>query len=473
MLIEKVKKTITSYQLVNDGEHILLALSGGVDSTALLWILLKLRDELKFGLTLAHLNHQIRGEDADKDEQFVRDLAKETSLKLKVGRYNVPKLARKEGLSMEEAARKARYQFLFQSAEGLKANRIALAHNRDDCAETFLINLLRGSGCRGLSAMKPVQGKLIRPLIECPREEIEEFLQQEGQSYRLDLSNLDIKYTRNKVRHSLIPYLEKHFNPNIKEILAQEMDILREEDDYFRAKTSQIFYELCYSDINGVHIKVNPFVSLPLAIKRRLIRLAIEKAKGDIKRITWAHISSILQLFSIEKEEKRVMLPQGLRGRRLGKEVVIEPEMEEKKVEFSHKVSIPGHIKIQEIDEDFIIRLERASVVGNNYIQKAENRAFLDADKVAKEFLVRNRKEGDRFFPLGSQGERKLKSFFIDKKIPRKERDKIPLFISRGKIAWVAGLAIAESFKINPSTQQVVIIERGKNGKGKENITYT
>jgi len=464
MLIEKVRNTILRYQMIEKNELVMLALSGGVDSTALLWILLQLKDELNFELALAHLNHQLRGEEADKDERFVQALSDETGLELKIGQYNVRRLACKEGLSLEEAARKARYGFLFKAANELIADKIALAHNRDDQAETFLINLLRGSGCKGLSGINPIQSKLIRPLIECHREEIEEFLKKRGLRYRIDLSNFNVRYIRNKMRHKLIPYLQKNFNPNIKAILAQEADILREVDDYLKTEIDQKIEELTTRDKYKICIKTTPFVLLPLAIKRRLIRGAIERVKGDTKRITWAHINSILQLFEAGREGKKVTLPQGLMVKREMDEVIIEHKAIEKQIEFSLKASIPGRIEIKEIDKCFILRLESSSAVGNNYRQGGENRAFLDAEKVGKEFLVRNRRKGDRFFPLGSKGERKLKEFLIDKKIPRQERDTIPLFISRGEIAWVAGFAIGESFKIEPSTRQVVIIERGKNG---------
>jgi tRNA(Ile)-lysidine synthase len=461
MLIEKVKKFITNNQLIEPGELVLLAFSGGVDSTALLHILLSFKEEINFKLALAHFNHMIRGEEADKDENFVRDVAEKEGLKLEIGRYDVPMLAKKQSLSLEDAARKARYEFLFRTAQKLNAQKIAIAHNRGDKAETFLINLLRGSGAKGLSGMKPVQHKIIRPLLECQRGEIEQFLKKRHIQYRIDSTNIDTKYIRNRIRHNLIPYLEKQFNQNIESILVHEADIIAEEDNYLQAEARKIFDKISEIDEKESHFKINSLIELHKALQRRILRLAIQHIKVDLKRITWSHINDIIQIFIAPSNEAKITLPQGIIHKKCNKEIIIGTNLIKTKVEFSKNVTIPGSVNIKEIDESYIIKLEQIKAEKKLYIQKNNKKAFLDAEKIEKQLLVRNRREGDIFFPLGSKGKKKLKAFFIDKKIPRQKRDMIPLFISRGEIAWVAGLAIGEHFKLSSSTRKVVIIERG------------
>jgi tRNA(Ile)-lysidine synthase len=461
MLIEKVKKFITLNQLIKPGALVLLAFSGGIDSTALFYILLNLQTELNFTLVLAHFNHMIRGDEADKDEEFVRDLAEKETLQLEVERYNVPMLAHKQSLSLEDAARKARYEFLFRTAEKIHAHKIAIAHNRGDNAETFLLNLLRGSGTKGLSGMKPMQNKIIRPLLQCKRREIEQFLNSREIRYRIDSTNVDTKYARNRVRYDLIPYLEKQFNPNIESTLIHEADIIAVEDDYLKIQAQKIFEEISKSDARGIHFKINSLLQLHKALQRRLLRLAIRHIKGDLKRIRWCHINDIMQIMTESKDDAEVALPQGIIAKKHNKEILIGCEISEKKVNFCKTVPVSGILKIKEIDENYTIRVEPIKTVKNKYMQKDNDNAFLDADKLGKQLIVRNRREGDLFFPLGSKGKKKLKAFLIDKKIPRQKRDMIPLFIAREEIAWVAGLAIGEHFKIDPSTRNVVIIERG------------
>lgn len=459
MLVEKVSSTISRYRMIEPGERILVALSGGPDSTALFHILLELQDKLSFSLVVAHLNHQLRGKEAEEDALFVRRLAKKKGVPVRVGKADVGKIAVTEGLSLEEAARIARYKFLFSLKKRLKMDKIAIGHTKDDQAETFLMRLIRGSGLAGLSAIYPTTEEgIIRPLIESARTEVIDYLRSKGISYRIDSSNYDLLFMRNRVRRELIPYLEEHFNPQVVSTLSRAAEIARVDDQFLTELAMERMGELASTDEGGISLDIARFLTLPLSLRRRVVRLAFLRVKGDIRRLSFNHVDSLLSL--AEGDEGRMLsLPRGLIAFKEGGSLIIRERRETRRVSFRYLFSIPGEVEIPELSRRF-----RARIISREQFRE-EGRTFsplyaaLDRSKLSSTLEVRNRREGDYFHPLGAPGGKKLKDFFIARKIPAKLRDSIPLFLSNGDIVWIAGIEIGERFKVLPDTKEIVLIE--------------
>ncbi len=307
MLLDKVKKTIKRYNLIDKGDKLIIGVSGGPDSVALLYLLNSLKKELKINLHVGHLDHMLR-KDSRKDREFVERLARKLKLPVTVAKINIKELA-KAG-SLEEIARNARLGFLFKVARDIKADKIALGHNLDDQAETVLMRIIRGTGLYGLSGILPkreIAGfRIIRPLIEVRRKEIAAYLKRRKIKPRLDLSNLEDIYFRNKIRNRLLPLLEKEYNKNIKEVLSNMAQSLGYDYDYLMRVAQRA--------IKGAKHKLNlkKLTSLHPAMQRLILRMGIAKVQGDTRRITFAHIKELEDLIFNRPVNSIVDLPKGV-----------------------------------------------------------------------------------------------------------------------------------------------------------------
>jgi len=314
MILDKVKSTVRKYNLIDKGDKIIVGVSGGPDSLALLYLLNSLRKELKISLHIAHLDHRLR-KDSYKDREFVQGLAQQLKLPITTAQINIKELAKKG--SLEEIARNARLGFLFKVAGDIKANKIALGHNLDDQAETVLMRILRGSGLYGLSGILPKRNisgyQIIRPLIELRRKEIEAFLKKRKIKTRLDTSNLEDIYFRNKIRNKLLPLLEKEYNQNIKEVLSNMAESIGYDYDYLSRVTKQYMKKL------KSRLNLNRLLKLHPAIRRLILRLNIAQVKGDTRRITFQHIKEIEDLISSRPVNSVVDLPKGISVVKRGK----------------------------------------------------------------------------------------------------------------------------------------------------------
>jgi len=307
MIIDRIRTTIEKYNLVSKGDRIVVGVSGGPDSVALLYLLNSLKKELKITLHIAHLDHMLR-KDSYKDAEFVKGLAEKLRIPATAAQINVKELAEKG--SLEQIARNARLGFLCRVAKGVKADRIALGHNLDDQAETVLMRILRGAGLYGLSGILPKRNisgfDVIRPLIEVKRKDIEEFLKKKKIKPRIDASNLEDIYFRNRVRNKLLPLLEKEYNRNIKEVLANTAESLAYDYDYLQMAALRT--------MRGMQSKVNlnKLLRLHPAIQRLIVRRAIASVKGDTRRITFQHIREIEDLVLNRPLNSIVDLPKGV-----------------------------------------------------------------------------------------------------------------------------------------------------------------
>lgn len=301
--------------MLQKGDSLLLAISGGPDSLSMFYIFKELKNEYKLNLGIAHFHHGIR-EEADEDLEFVRRLADEGKFPFYWAKEDIPKIASEKGLSLEEAAREERYKFLVNVAKSNNYNKIAVGHNKDDQIETFLHRLIRGAGLKGLTGIPPLGERegivIIRPLIECSREEIESYIKVLGVKPRIDRSNFDLGFTRNKIRHQLIPYLMKEFNPNVKEVLFNTVENISLAYSFVEEQTWEGFKRCMKKGPSCVMIKRKRFRRIHPYLKRELIRRAIEEVKGDLRRFEYAHWKEIEELIYNRPEGSIVDLPKGI-----------------------------------------------------------------------------------------------------------------------------------------------------------------
>ena len=467
-ITDSVRRTLRSHGLLQPGSRVAVALSGGADSVGLLFALREIEAAEGFEVAgAAHLNHLLRGADADADEQFCRDLAARLALPFDVERVDVAQLARETGESIEQAAHTARHAFFERAATRLGATAVAVAHTKHDQAETFLLRLLRGAGPRGLSGMHPRSGCVVRPFIETSRAEIREFLQARQISFREDASNADLSIPRNRIRHELLPLLEAHFLPGIVDVLDREAAIAREDADYLDAAARDAAARLVSTTDRGVELDAGALAVEPPAIARRVIRLAQQLAAGPGHFVGF-DASEAVRRYVVSKSTGQLDLPGHRVNRRGGAVVLTGSRGRERPIpaaDFSYQLEVPGQVAVPEaacaISADKRVVPSGQALADVRQLAGRSNEAVIEAGRLTGPLSVRNRRPGDSFRPLGLHGRKKLQDLFVDAKIDRFEREITPLIVdSAGRIVWVAGLALAEEFRVTEATRDVVILKR-------------
>lgn len=450
MILNTVKDTIAKHRLLEKKDKVLLAYSGGLDSTALLGIFLDLRNEWDLDLFLGHFNHKLRS-GADRDQQFVENTAQKYGLPLYVASEDVRGFARQSRLNLEEAGRLLRYDFLLQTAQRIGGAKIATGHTLNDQAETFFLRLIRGSGLKGLGSISPlVEGRIIRPLLDLERKDIADFLRKNRMEYREDESNCDRRYARNKVRLDLIPYIQENFDPNIIRRIGKIVSILREEDLYLESLAARHAEKILCHEKEEIGLDFDALSSLPRGLARRVVRHFIQELKGNLRGITFDNVESIRNL----EEGKALSLTRGILLKREKGKVLRMPGFPEKiRYEYEWHGSPP--LTIEELGG----KIESKRIKSPpSFLFDDNTRVYLDGEKVKFPMRVRNRREGDRYHPLGSPGHKKLKEVMRAKGIPLADRDKKPVFLSGGEIVWVCGLPVAERFKVSKGTKEVLVL---------------
>ena len=454
--LEKVENTIEKYQMLPLNARVVVGVSGGPDSVALLHLLFRLKSKYNLKLWASCLNHQLRGEEADKEVERVKGFASQLGIPVILESFNVALLAKEEKLSLEEAARRVRYDFFERAAKRVKADKIALGHTASDQIETFLMRMIRGSGLDGLSGIPPVRGKIIRPLIEIFREETENYCQKNSLYICIDSSNKKTYFLRNKIRLHLIPYLCKKYNPRLIKSLFHTSEILREENFYLKEKSEEEFKSLLKKkDEKCIVLNGEKLSQLHLALQRRVLRKAIQQMKGDLKGVAFEHIASILKLDE-RKGCKQLDIPGGVVAQREYKNLLIKKAIRKEDIFSPRSLIVPGDTYLPELS---IVLKSKIMYNKPSSFGKDSNEAYFDLDKMKKPLFLRKRKEGDRFYPFGMQGSKKIKDFFINLKIPREKRDKVPLLISKDEIVWIVGYRIDEHFKIRKETKRILKIK--------------
>lgn len=464
---ETVLKTIEEHSLISSGDRVLVAVSGGADSVCLLHILNSLKNVLNIKLYAAHLNHMIRGEEADADQLFVEELCKGLGIESFFKKVDVPNLAKENGLTSEEAGRKARYDFFNEIKELKKITKIATAHNKNDRAETVIMRIIRGTGLDGLKGISYKRDDgVIRPVLDVSREEIEEYLGTNGLKFCTDSTNSDNEYTRNRIRNEVLPYLKENFNPSIIDTLVRFSDITSKDAEFIDLYAKRL-YERINSPMpshkpDAIHIE--SLKMLDDSIKTRLIRIAAKKAMGEEYRLEYKHILDVLNL--IKKETGAgIDLHSGLRiENSYGWLVFCNNNALNSSVNVTEddlfiEVFPLNSYYLENIDKNVVLRL-----VDPEIYKKNDREILVDYDLLeGKKLIIRNRLKGDRMVCFSDGREKKIKSIFIDSKIEKKDRDKIPLLCADGEIVAIIGNRVSEKYKVTKDTGRALAIEYGTN----------
>ncbi len=440
--------------MVAPGDLILVAISAGPDSTALLRALHRLRRRLGCRLCACHVHHGLRGPDADADAEAAAALARALRVPFTARRAEVRELARARGLSLEAAARAVRYQLLEEEARRARASRIATGHTADDQAETVLLNLLRGAGPAGLAGIPPVRGKIIRPLLRTTRAEVQAYCAAEGLDYRVDATNADPAFLRNRLRLQVLPLLRR-LQPRVDAALCRLADIARLENDYLAAAAQRALRDTAALGARQVRIAREPFCALPEALRRRVLRAAVARLKGDELDLEFDRVEALVALVESGRTGATIELPGGLRAERAYGGVIISaaaPERAPPGGEWT--LPVPGEVVIEELGVRFTAVRSRARRTPSDPWA-----ALVDAARVKPPLTVRTWRQGDRFHPLGMRGSVKLQDFFVNQKVPRRERARVPLLLAGGEIVWVVGHRLDDRCKVTPRTKRTIKLE--------------
>lgn len=447
-LIKKIKKNISANSLIDEKDRILVGLSGGPDSIFLLYIL---HNYFNNQLIITHINHKLRGVDSDLDEKFVRTISQKLKIPLYVIREDVKKLSNENKKSIEEVGREVRFSFFDKTLKVENFNKIALGHNLDDNVETILINFIKGSGTKGLIGIPEKRDNIIHPIINIKKEEILKFLEENKIEYRVDKTNFEIDFLRNKVRNYLLPIIEKEFNKNFKEKILSLSNILKVEDRFLDNLVENIKNDLMEFENDFIKIDNKKFQKLDLSLKRRLIRKAIDYFNRDLREYPLEHIDKVISLEN-KKTGKEIELPFNLIAVKDKNKIIIEKK----------GVEIPNfYIEIPDIGlyELAGMKIELTLV---EKISKVKDifTSFFDYDKIEFPIKFRKPKFGEKFKPLGLKEEKKIQDFFVDNGIPKSVRWNLPILLDKkDDILWIVGVRISDDYKVTNLTKRVICIK--------------
>lgn len=464
-VLKKVRDTVDKFDMLDKGEKVLVAFSGGPDSYALLYLLNELKGKYGVSLCAGHVNHMLRGEESLKDEDEVKKRCEQLKIDCSVIRRDVKKL-KKQGESLEEAARRIRYRALGKMAEELGASKIATGHNRDDQAETVLLRIIKGAGEAGLSGIPPTRNlssgvKIIRPLINVERKDIDRYLKVRNITPRIDSSNVNTDFLRNKIRHELIPYLQK-YNPKIKDTLLRTSQISREASEHIKQNARQVLGQISTNFSGSVKININKLLAYPRILHNRVLMEAYRELKGDIKHLNSSHFEEIEKMLNSKKANLVVKLSSGIEVVKEYSNLLIRKAAKhpapKKKKPYKYTLEKEDRCPIPEIGRTLQVKiLSKKKLSDLNFNDNSQ--VYFDAKKVKFPLVARNRRNGDRFCPFGMKKEKKLKDFLINEKVPLKNRDIIPVLIDNaGRILWVVGYRRSNIGIINKKSSQIVRI---------------
>ena len=462
--VQEMHRFILQHTMIEDGETVLVAVSGGADSLTLLYGLHALHTHLNCHLHVVHLDHGIRIDSA-ADAEVVREHAARLELPFTGQAVELPHLIKQWKISVEAAGRRARYEFYEDVCAQIGATKVALGHHRDDIAETVLMNLIRGTGSDGLKGIAPIRDeKFIRPLAAFTRQEIEAYLKSIKLVPRYDSTNTDKRYLRNQIRHELMPLLEQDYNPNIRVGLSRTAEVLTAELDYLDAIAREAFdaCKISLSQSTRVVLDRKKFLQNHIALQRRILRYGIAEIFGQVDDFYFEHYHAILSLINGNKSNAVLALPNSIQFRRTYEQLIFENTPIETE-DFAYPLNVPGKTFISALNTEITAYLY--DIPRNDFPSLPDGtfEAMFDYSEIQLPLIVRNRRQGDRFQPHGMQGTKKIKDYLMDAKVARCERNRIPMLVCGDEILWVIGFTTNERFKIQPQTQRYLHLHYGKH----------
>jgi tRNA(Ile)-lysidine synthase len=478
-LLQRIRRYAGEHHLFGSSTRVLAAVSGGPDSVALLHLLVEFhaRGELVL-VGVCHFNHQLRTS-ARGDQRFTTELSRTLGLACLSEEADVAARARAAGQSIERAAHDSRHEFFERARRDFAADVVAVGHTRDDQAETVLLRLIRGAGARGLAGMYPRRDTIIRPLLDCRRGELREYLTARGVAFREDESNRDVTIPRNRIRTELLPLLESRFNPAVVDVLADEATLARESWEWMRETADRLWHAASRRrdiDRREWHVDIATLEDAPPAMARMALWRALTTAAGD-RAVAFGHVETLLELIRAG-HDRQVDLP-GVHAQRIGSVLVLtsrppstvgrwSPDRHAPAIDGSvrhrepgiwYPLSIPGEVQVH--GYGYALSVEAAKhdeVAASGAIVGSGPQAVIRADR-CRALAVRNRRPGDRFRPVGALGRKKLQDYFVDRKVARQHRDSVPLVVDElDRIVWVAGYGIDESFRVTDPVQSVLLL---------------
>ena len=469
-LAQTVFTYIRKHGLLRPGDRAGVAVSGGADSVALLRLLLELRSELGIVLSMVHFNHKLRGAESEEDERFVGHLAEQHELPLLGSAGEVAAHAAEKHLSLETAARAMRYEYFRELLRGGKLTRIATGHTLDDQAETVLLRMVRGAGTRGLAGIYPelsVSGQnsaagaqplsIVRPLLSTRRKDLEVYLQSVGQSWREDKSNRDLRHARNRVRHGILPRLERNLNPAVREALAETAEIARAEEDYWDQQVARVLPEVYQNSADRAVAKIQALEGLPLALRRRLVRRFAESLGV---RLEFHHVESILEVAAAERGGGSATLPDGWKVSHHKDELRFEREAAgmAECADYEYRLPIPGAVTVPELRSTF-----EAVLISRESCDNPEQ--LIRREVLGTEVRIRNWRAGDRFWPAHTKAPKKIKELLYERRVNAREHKLWPVIVSGSEVVWMRGFASPAGLTPRKETEAVMIREVPLSGR--------
>ena len=481
--MKRIEKFIQKYHMLTCGDRVIAGVSGGADSVCLFLMLLELREKIGFDLIAVHVHHGLRGEAADQDQQFVEALCEQHRIPLEIFRVNLESIAKKRKQSLEEAGRMVRREAFDSVCKKYGGNKIALAHHQNDNAETLLWNLSRGTGLDGLGGIRPVNGKFIRPLLCMNRKEIEEYLAKRKQSYCIDETNAGTDYTRNKLRHLVLPILEEQVNSAAVRHMNETMEQIWELQEYMQEQVEAAYQECVQEHFEKacwIQIQQKSFETFPKLIKKMVIRKGMEQVGGKKRDLSHKHVDVMMELMN--KQVGRTLdLPYEMHAKRNYEGIRLEKRRtylsgEEKKAgiiqECMAELNIPGETILA--DRNLKLRckiLEKPKNLSIKDIPQKIYTKWFDYGIIKSSLYIRTRQAGDTIVIDEKGHQKKLKNWFVDEKIPKEVRDSQLLLAENNEILWVLGHRMSQAYQVKQSTKWIlqIEVETYKSDGGKEN----
>lgn len=445
MLQKIALNTIQKHNLIQQNDHIVVGVSGGADSICLLHFLHSIKHIFNIKITAVHINHCMRGKEADDDCLFVQNFCKNLNIPVEVFNFDILKIAKDEKLTTEEAGRKYRYYAFNKVAQKQNAQKIAIAHNKDDNAETVIMRFFRGTGLKGLCGISYKRDNIIRPILDCLRQDIENYCIQNNLEYKNDYTNSMDIYTRNKIRLKTLPHIKQNFNPNIVDNIQAMCNIFSEENEFLDNLATKALNDcIAYKNDEKITLNIQKLLNLHLVMQKRVLRLCLSYFNKQLYNVSYEHINMIIQMLK-KQTGKKINLPNNLYVYKQYDNLIITKfDQNKKPLNYSYKINIDEKIFIKEINKNLILTKNIINISTKGYT------ILLNCDKINNSLFIRQRNNGDKIYINNMK--KKVKNLFIDLKIPQQQRDLYPMLLCDEKIIGILGLCLCNEYK--PTTKE-------------------